>query len=208
MLDRRPDRARRPGHRLCLPELRIQLIELPHLAIGSPTQVAVAGVPQIDMGNLLEIRAPRRSARPARWRAPRCGQSRWRGPSGWPVRRGASASSSRPSMRAISAPTSAARFSKFSGQFSAQISSCRWWAATASRCCGRSLGWRGVAERGAGQRAVEVIFRRFERCTATSTAAVAPRRGLDGRSIVAGKEARLQLADPVPALGNRQIRIF
>ena len=34
-----------------------------------------------------------------------------------------------------------------------------------------------------------------------------PRRRLEGRRIVAGKEARLQLADPVPALGKRQIRI-
>src|SRR6266850_6617974 len=34
-----------------------------------------------------------------------------------------------------------------------------------------------------------------------------PRCGLEGARIVAGKEARLQLADPVPALRQRQIRV-
>ena len=48
----------------------------------------------------------------------------------------------------------------------------------------------------------------FRSMTAMSRAAVAPsRRGLDGGRIVAGKEARLQLADPVPALAQRQIRV-
>ena len=42
------------GRWLFLAEVRIQLVELPHLAIGSPAQIAVAGVPQIHMGNLLE----------------------------------------------------------------------------------------------------------------------------------------------------------
>ena len=45
VFDRRRDRARRAGRRLFRPKVRIQLLELPHLAIGSPTQVAVAGVP-------------------------------------------------------------------------------------------------------------------------------------------------------------------
>src|SRR5258706_8425969 len=35
-------------------EMRMKLFELPHLAIGSPTQIAVAGVLQIRTGNLLE----------------------------------------------------------------------------------------------------------------------------------------------------------
>ena len=174
MFDRRPDRARRTGRRLFLAEMRIELIELPHLAVGSPAQIAVAGVSQIQLRELLEAPAPRKSARPVRWRAPRCGQSRLPGPSGWPVRKGPSASSARPSIRAISAPTSAARFSKFSGQFAAQISSCRW-------CVDQSLDMLlalvcrcGVARCGAGQRAVEVILRRFEMMTLMSKAAVAP----------------------------------
>ena len=66
-------------------------------------------------------RAPRKTAQRPHGRAPHCGQSRSRGPNGWPVRKGALASSARPSMRAISAPTSAARSSKFSGQCSAHI---------------------------------------------------------------------------------------
>lgn len=34
--------------------MRMKPFELPHLAIGSPTQIAVAGVPQIQAGNFLE----------------------------------------------------------------------------------------------------------------------------------------------------------
>src|SRR5207253_1306445 len=45
--DGRADRAPRARHRRLLPELRIDLIELPHLAIGSPPQVAVAGFRQV-----------------------------------------------------------------------------------------------------------------------------------------------------------------
>ena len=40
---------------------------------------------------------------------------RW--PNGWPARKGALASISRPSMRAISAPTRVAQFSKFWAMF-------------------------------------------------------------------------------------------
>ena len=54
MFDRGPDRACRRGDRLCLPEPRIHLIELPHLAGGSPTDVAVAGVLQMHAGNFVE----------------------------------------------------------------------------------------------------------------------------------------------------------
>jgi hypothetical protein len=34
--------------------MRMELFQLPHLAIGSPTQISVAGVLQIHTGNLLE----------------------------------------------------------------------------------------------------------------------------------------------------------
>src|ERR1700731_3323014 len=54
MFEWRPDRARWTGGRLSLPDLRIQLIELPHLTIGSPTEVAVPGILQICMRDLLE----------------------------------------------------------------------------------------------------------------------------------------------------------
>src|SRR5260221_14374444 len=66
-LEHRPDiqpldgRANGSGRRCsdwCIAEMRMKLFELPHLAIGSPTQIAVAGVLQIHAGNLLE--APRR----------------------------------------------------------------------------------------------------------------------------------------------------
>src|SRR6202140_1536894 len=54
MFDGRPDRARWSGPQLVLPELRIHLIELPHLAIGSPPQVAVPGVSQVEMRYFIE----------------------------------------------------------------------------------------------------------------------------------------------------------
>ena len=69
------------------------------------------------------------------------------------------------------------------------------------------VGCRGIAGGGLRQRAVEVIFRRFELRNRGPQQPVCSRRGLDGRRIVARKEARLQLADPVPELGTRQIRV-
>ena len=42
------------GRWLCPLEVRIQLVELPHLAVGAPAQIAVAGVPQIHVRDLLE----------------------------------------------------------------------------------------------------------------------------------------------------------
>src|SRR6195256_2885979 len=62
-LEHRPDvqlldgRANGTGGRCrdwCVAEMRMKLFELPHLAIGSPTQIAVAGVLQIHAGNLIE----------------------------------------------------------------------------------------------------------------------------------------------------------
>src|ERR1700726_3547041 len=85
-------------------------------------------------------------------------------------------------MRAISALTSAARFSKFSGQFSAHTSNCPW--------C-----------------AVKVIFRGFKTGWGRPKQPLRPQGGIDGRSIVPGKEARLQLAGPIPAFGPPQSRV-
>ena len=42
------------GSRLFLSEVRIQLVELPHLAIGAPTEIAVPGVAQVGIRDLLE----------------------------------------------------------------------------------------------------------------------------------------------------------
>ena len=52
------DRARRAGHGLFRPEVRIHLLELPHLAVGAPAQIAVAGVPQIEIRDLVETARP------------------------------------------------------------------------------------------------------------------------------------------------------
>src|ERR1700722_5177341 len=54
MFDGGPDRTRRGRRRFFLPEMWIHFIELPDLAIGSPAQIAVAGILQIHPGNLPE----------------------------------------------------------------------------------------------------------------------------------------------------------
>jgi hypothetical protein len=51
MFDRRPDRAPRISGVLVLPKVGIRLVELPHLAVGSPTQVAGSGLAQIGVGD-------------------------------------------------------------------------------------------------------------------------------------------------------------
>src|SRR5260370_2554613 len=62
-LEHRPDiqlpdgRANGSGGRCrdwCVAQMWMMLLELPHLAIGSPAKIAVAGVLQIHTGNLLE----------------------------------------------------------------------------------------------------------------------------------------------------------
>src|SRR6516165_11412471 len=55
MFDRRFDRARWHSRVLVLPQMRIELIKLPHLSVGAPSQVAVAGVTQIPVCDLGEI---------------------------------------------------------------------------------------------------------------------------------------------------------
>src|ERR1700758_5155955 len=47
-----------------LAELRVYFVELPYLAIGSPTQIAGAGVAQIEIGDVVDATRPvkRRSA--------------------------------------------------------------------------------------------------------------------------------------------------
>src|SRR5215469_5587026 len=54
MFDRYRDCSRRTRRRQFPPQVRVQLIELPHLAIGPPTQKTVAGVPQIRLGDRLK----------------------------------------------------------------------------------------------------------------------------------------------------------
>src|SRR6266702_4580173 len=55
VLDGRADGAPRVGRRLLRAETRMKLIELPHLAVGAPEQVAVPGLPQVEMPDLLEL---------------------------------------------------------------------------------------------------------------------------------------------------------
>src|SRR5690242_11776199 len=54
VLNGRQYRCRRIGDRLFHSELRIELLELANLSVGSPAQVAVPRVPQIGSRDLLE----------------------------------------------------------------------------------------------------------------------------------------------------------
>src|SRR5215468_3834550 len=54
MFDRCRDRSRRTWRRQFAPQIRVQLIELPHLAIGPPTQITIPGVPQIRLSDRLK----------------------------------------------------------------------------------------------------------------------------------------------------------
>src|SRR4029077_1847512 len=69
------------------------------------------------------------------------------------------------------------------------------------------VGRCGVPGYGAGQRAVKVIFRRFKTGWGCQKQPLRPQGGIDGRRIVPSKEARLQLAGPIPAFGQRQNRV-
>ena len=62
LFDRRSDRPLRAGCWLVLSQVGIQCIELPHLAISAPTQVAVPGVSQVEAWESGQSHAPRRSA--------------------------------------------------------------------------------------------------------------------------------------------------
>src|SRR5262247_2455665 len=104
------------------------------------------------------------------------------------------ASSGRPSIRAISAPTRSARSSKFCGQLAAQSLRCRSMLLV-------GIGAYGLAPCGARQASIKMVFRLLQ-------GKKRQRRGLrvpclhlfgclDRRRVVAGEEARLELADPV-----------
>src|SRR6516162_6530867 len=54
IFDRSFDHARRARRMLVLPQPRMQLVELPHLSVGSPSQIAAPCVFQVEMRNVLE----------------------------------------------------------------------------------------------------------------------------------------------------------
>ena len=105
--------------------LRMGFVELPHLAVGAPAGVAVPSIAQIAVRDLFETMVQIEAA------GILVGQRLVvhqrvvaRAPDGLLVEM--LGLEFAPSMRAISAPTSAVRLSKFSGQFSAQTASCAW----------------------------------------------------------------------------------
>ena len=116
VLDRRPDRARQPGSSLLRSS---QTADGADRAVAPsrrpPSSGSSAGRCADRAARSARSRAPHRSAPPIHKPGLRSERSHGRAPTGWPARRAASASSSRPSRRAISAPTRVARFSKVLG---------------------------------------------------------------------------------------------
>src|ERR1700736_5808374 len=53
-LDRRANGGDGRCRHCCVAKMRMKLFELSHLSMGSPTEIAVASVPQIDMRKLFE----------------------------------------------------------------------------------------------------------------------------------------------------------
>ena len=78
-------RSGRPG----LDEPRVTPLDVAHLAVGAPAQVAVARLAQVGVGDQREPARAGRSARRSRRRSPRCGRSRCRAPSESLARTGA-----------------------------------------------------------------------------------------------------------------------
>src|SRR5215510_7542765 len=54
LFDGRFNGTRRASHVLVFPQPRMELIELPHLSVGAPSQIAPSCVSQVEMCNLLE----------------------------------------------------------------------------------------------------------------------------------------------------------
>src|SRR5712671_3595440 len=203
-LDYRPDiqlldgRANGGGGRCrdwCVAEMRMKLFELPNLAIGSPTQIAVAGVLQIHTGNLLK--ATRRVEAGSEFIGERLIVNKAVGAG---RADGLFEEAHRVNIAAVDASYLGA------DQRGAVLEIVRAifgpepeLPVVGGRCAEMLLplvGRRGVAGCGVGQRAVKHIFGPFEVGWRGPQQSLRPRRSLDGRRIIAGKEARLQLADP------------
>ena len=206
MLDRRPDRVGRTRCAFVLPQLRIELIELPHLAIGAPTQIAVAGVPQIGLGDRLE--ATRRVEARGQFVGERLVVNKAVG----------AGRADGLFVEALGIELAAFEARDLGADQGGTVFEILWairrpeleFPVEGGQCVDMlpPIGRRRVAGGGVGQRAVELIFGLFEVGWRCPQKLLRPRRGRDGRRIIAGKEARLQLADPVPALDKGQIRIF
>ena len=69
-----------------------------------------------------------------------------------------------------------------------------------------SVGHCRIPQRRTGKRAVELIFCKIKARRAPKKR-LGPRGGLDGRNKVTGKEARLQLCNPVPATDHRRLTV-
>ena len=179
---------------------------MPHLAIGAPAQIAVTGSDEIHLGDVLEA-ARRIEARghfageglvmdetAARAERIACSYSR-------------SASSSRPSIRATSAPTSAARLAKFSGQWSRPGVELLQVFRQPRAMIFAVLRRGGIMDCRMAKRIVEVVLNDLQKRHGTPEHRLRPGGRLQGVHVFTREETRLQLADVVPTFRERQRRV-
>src|SRR3984893_13315486 len=206
LLSKRADRASRSRYWRFFPEVWIELFKLANLPCGSPTEITMPGVSHVRMGDRFK------TTRRVESRGQFGGERLIMG-------------------KVVGLGRADGLFVEAFGIEFAAFNACN--LRTNQRCAvreilrtifcpyfqlsvvrGQSLemllslvGRCGVPGCGAGQRAVKVIFRGFKTGWGCPKQPLRPQGGIDGRSIVPGKEARLQLAGPIPTFGQRQSRV-
>ena len=177
--------------------MRIKPIELPHLAVGAPAEITVPGLAQIGVGECLE------AARGVEPGGHLIGQTFVLheavvagGANGLLVQAHRHRAS-RPSIRATSAPTSAARLTKFSGQWSAQLSSFSWCSVSRRAMKFAVLKRGGFMDRRVAKRTIEVILNDIQTKHNRPEHRLRPGGRVQGVHVFAREETCLQLADVV-----------
>ena len=206
LLDWRADGCGGGCRNRCVAEIRMKLFELPHLTIGSPTQIAEAGILQIRTGNLVEAACRIEAGRQFIGDRLIVNKAVFSGRADGlfiqahrvdivPLNAGNLCTDQRGAVleivRAIDRPE--LELPVVGRQYIDMLLPL--------------VRRRGVRGCGMRQRAVELILCFFKVGWRCPQQPLRPRRGLHGRRITARKETCLQLADPVPALDKRQIRI-
>src|SRR5256885_16896926 len=184
----------------------MELIELPHLAVGAPAQVAVPGLSQVDLGDPLDS---------SRCVEARCELARERLVVDESVRprRG-----DRPLVEAHRVGMAALDARDLGADEYGSVLEVRWavlgplleLAMVSCQCLLVPGAFRGgcrIAERSPGQRGVELVVCQLEGCRHPKKSPRVFCR-FDGGSVRTREEARLQLADPVPAGDDSQPRIL
>src|SRR6267142_1756430 len=207
MLDGRPDGALRIGRQLLRAEMGMKVIELPHLTVGTPAQIAVPCLPQIHIGDPLD------SARRVEARGELARERLVVDESVRPRR------SDRPLVEAHRVGMAALDARDLGADEYGAVLEVRWavlgplleLAMVSCQCLLVPGAFRGgcrIAERSPRQRGVELVVCQLEcfRRRPKKSSRVFCR--FDGGDVRTREEARLQLADEVPAGDESQPRIL